>query len=383
MNIAMVNAFFHPYQGGTEKCVLELSKRLAENHEVHVITSKLENTDKEDTYKGINIHRIPSKVLEDLPDPFPPPYPITPGLALQMKKKINEIDPDIIHTHNRFFPAWNSPQLFKFLFQRPVFMTLHNARTEGIDKKTDSLGQLYDETLGKIIMKKADKLIANSKDTLDKTAPSDIPEHKKEVIYNGIDTSKYSPSHEKDVKKELGVDKYTLTVSRLVRQKGLRYMVKALQDIDQENYKHVVIGQGPEKQNLKEQAKKLGVEDKLHFTGFVPEEDMTDYYTQAEAFMLPSLYEPFGIVLVEAMSCKTPVIATVAGGIPEVLGETGINIPRRNPDEIAKNVNKLLNNPEKAEKMGKEGMKRAKQKFEWDKITEETEETYKQFLESR
>lgn len=383
MKICMVNAFFHPYQGGTEKCVLELSKRLAKDHEVHVVTSRLEETDEEDVYKGINIHRVPSKVLKDLPDPFPPPYPITPYLTLQMKRKIKEIDPDIIHTHNRFFPAWNSPQLFRFLFRKPVFMTLHNARTEGIGKKTDFLGQLYDETLGKIIMKRADKLIANSRDTLNRTAPSDIPEHRKKVIYNGIDTDKYSPSHEKDVKKELGVEKYTLTVSRLVKQKGLRYMVEALQDIDQENYKHVVIGQGPEKQSLEELAKKLGVEEKLHFTGFVPEEDMTDYYTQAEAFILPSLYEPFGIVLVEAMACKTPVIATVAGGIPEVLGDTGINIPIRSSEEIAKNVNELLNNPEKAKEMGEEGMKRAKQKFEWDKIAEETEETYKQFLESR
>ncbi len=387
MRILMVNAFFHPYQGGTEKCVLELSKRMAENHEVHVITSRLPDTSKKDTYKGIKIHRLPSKVIEDLPDPLPPPYPYTPGLTLQLRKKVKEIDPDIIHTHNRFFPKWNAPQLFRTLFNKPVFMTLHNAQTQGIDKKTDFFGQLYDNTLGKIIMKKADLLIGNSKDTLNRTAPNNMPEEKKKVIYNGIDTSKYQPTHEHDIKNELEVDKYTLTVSRLVKQKGLEYMVKALpkiieeSNVDSNRYKHVVIGQGPEKENLKELAEELGVSENLHFTGFVPEEKMTDYYTQANAFILPSLYEPFGIVLVESMACETPVIATDAGGIPEVLGDTGIGINQRNPGEIAENTVKLLENPEKAKEIGKKGRKRAKEKFEWDKITEKTEETYKDFLE--
>lgn len=387
MKIAMVNAFFHPYQGGTEKCVLELSKRLAKDHEVHVITTQLPDTKRKETYKGINIHRFPSKVLRDLPDPLPPPYPITPSLTLQMKNKIKEIDPDIIHTHNRFFVKWNAPQLFRFLFRKPVFMTLHNARTVGINRETDFLGQIYDETLGKIIMKKSDRLIANSKDTLDKTAPSNMSEHKKEVIYNGIDTSKYSPSHEHDIKEELSLDKYTLTVSRLVKQKGLDYMVEALPDIvkemetDSSNYKHVVIGQGPEKEALKEQAEELGMEENLHFTGFVPEEKMTDYYTQADAFILPSLYEPFGIVLVEAMACETPVIATRAGGIPEVMEDTGMLIDKKSPEEITEKTLEVIENPDKAEEIGKEGRERAKEKFEWDKIAEETEKSYKRFLE--
>lgn len=383
MKIAMVNAFFHPYQGGTEKYLLDLCTRLAKDHEVHVITSQLPDTEREEIYRGIKVHRLPSKVLKKLPKPVPPPYPVTPALTLQMKRKLSQIDPDVIHTHNRFFPAWNAPQLYRFLFKKPVVMTLHNARTVGIDKKTDLAGQFYDEVLGKRIMRKADILVANSKDTMEITAPPDIPEEKKKIVYNGIDTRQYHPTHEKDIRSELGVEKYTLTVCRLIKQKGLEYVVQALPEVEHDDYKHVVIGRGPEKKNLEKQARELGVEDKLHFTGFVPEEDMTDYYTQADAFVLPSLYEPFGIVLVEAMACETPVIATDAGGIPEVMGETGIPVPMRNSKRIAQGINRLLESPEEAEKMGKEGRKRAEEKFEWDKIAKDMEKVYREYLEGK
>lgn len=378
LSILHINPFFYPFQGGTEKYLLDLSKRLAKKHNVSIITSRLHGTRKYEEIHGIKVYRLESMIFKKLPLFLPPPYSISPGFPLAFKKICDQERVDIIHLHNRFCSDYYSLILLKKVIKKPLFLSLHNARTIGIKPSINIAGKAYDNTIGKIIMRGADRIIANSKWTLDVTLPSDYPKRQAEVIYNGIDTKLYKKV-KSNMKEKLGCENYSLTVSRIIPQKGLEYLVKALPYIEGD-FKAVVIGKGTEVGKLKKLAKKLKVEKKLHFTGFVPEKDMTKYYSSADVFVLPSLYEPFGIVLLEAMACETPVVAAGSGGIPEVVDKSGIIVKPRNEKQIAKGVNDLLADSKLRKKYAKKGRERAEKVFDWDIIAKQVESSYKKYL---
>lgn len=379
MKILHINPFFHPYMGGTEKYLYELCRRHAKKHDVHVVTARLEGTKKYEVLEGIHIHRVPSIILKKLPSFLPPPFASTK--AAFVMNVCREVNPDLMHLHNRFMPSFASVALWKRLFGKPLFLSLHNAKTVGIDAVTDFGGQLYDNYFGNIIMRSADFIIANSKWTNDVTVPKDYPKKQTQVIYNGVDTKKYKKT-KSDLKDKLGCENMSITVCRLQPQKGVEYLVRAL-PLVKKDFKAVVIGRGPEQKNLEKLASNLGVSDKLVFTGnrFIPEEKMPEYYSAADFSILPSLWEPFGIALAESMACGTPCISTKAAAIPEVVGDSGILVEPRNPNAIADAINTLIEDEGLRKKLGKMARERAEKYFEWNIIAKQVEKCYKDFLE--
>jgi len=380
MNICHINPFFYPFLGGTENYLLDLSKRLAKKNDVFIVTSQLEGTKAYEEYMGIRIYRLPSMVFKKLPSFLPPPFALPMGFGYHFSRICAKEKPDIVHLHNRFSPNFDSIIFWKRLLGLPLFLNIHNSRPIGINAQTDFFGGLYDDTIGRLIMESCDRIIANSRYSLNVTVPDDYPKAKQEVIYNGIDTKMYKKkkSHIKD---ELGCEHLLLSVGRLLPQKGLEYLIRALPDIDAD-YHYLMMGEGPEKENLRALVNKLGLEKRVTIMGKVPDSRKIECYSDADIFVHPSLYEPFGIVLVEAMATECAVVSTKVGGIPEVVGDAGILVEPKQSKQIADAIETIANDRKLMARFKKKGRKRTETIFDWDIIAGQFEKSYKKYLEA-
>lgn len=380
MRILHVNPFFYPYFGGTENYLFELCKRLSKRNSVGVITSRLPNTEKFEEIEGTKVYRITSIVLRKLPAFLPPPLSIPISFRRNLFKIYKQEKPDIIHLHNRFFLNFAAVVFWKKSLGVPLFLTLHNARPAGISREIDFWGQLFDDTIGKEIMRRADRIIANSKWTLNVTLPEDYPRERTEVIYNGVDTKSYRRI-DTDLKDRLGCEFLSTTLCRLIPQKGVGYLIKAVRDIEGD-FMAVIIGRGPKLVELKSLTKKLGLEKKILFvTEFISEPKKIEYYSASDFFILPSLWEPFGMVLIEAMACGNPVIATKVGGIPEIVStDCGLLVEPRSQGQIAEAANRLINDEKLRKKLSRNARERSEKFFDFDVIAEKVEKSYARFL---
>lgn len=381
MRVLHVNPFYYPYQGGTEKYLYDLCKRLARRNSVSVISSKYGNNPEFEIIDGVKVYRIKSIVLQNLPPFLPPPLAIPILFRGNMLKICEKERPDVVHIHNRFFLSYSSMVLWKKSLGAPLFITLHNARPVGINEETDFLGQLFDDYIGHRIIRSCDRVIANSRWTLETTLPQDYPRERAEVIYNGVDTQRFRRANS-NLKDRMGCEFLSVTVCRLLPQKGVKYLVDAVKEIE-EDYKAVIIGRGPCLGELKSLVKKLGIEKKVDFiTDYLTDEDLVKYYSASDFSILPSLWEPFGITLIEAMACGCPVIATNVGGIPEVVtSDCGILVSPRNPNELALAIDKLIGDKNLRRKMGRNARKRVEKHFDFDLIAEKVEQSYRRHLE--
>jgi starch synthase len=226
------------------------------------------------------------------------------------------------------------------------------------------------------------------------------------VILNGIDTEQYRPDPGTDVLERYGVDPsrpYVLFVGRITRQKGIVHLLEAASRFDPQA--QVVLAAGaPDTDEIAREMETKVARLRASRDGVIWIEKMLEkpeviqLLTHATAFVCPSIYEPLGIVNLEAMACGTAVVATATGGIPEVVveGETGLLVPfsdydpvTREPtdparfaDEIAKRVNALLTDPDLAARYGEAGRRRAVEQFSWSAIAEQTLELYRSVAEA-
>ena len=379
MDILMLNPFFYHYLGGTERHVIEVGKRLAKRHRVTVLTARLENTPEREDVEGINVVRTPAKIYWKAPHPIPPPYPVIKGLAQYIKVELAHAD--AAHIHNRFIYGPAEGKIVKQAGKK-LFLTLHNSRTVGIDWSTDFFGGLYDDFFAKPLMNMCDGVMGVSKNTLDITLPHGCPA-KTAVVYNGIDEKFFVPGKQDSEWKEYFEmnelkRKKVLTNARLLEQKGLKYLVSAMRGIDADL---IIVGRGPLHNKLAMQAKILGV--KAHFIT----ERMTDVrlaalYKSVDAFVLPSLYEPCGIAILEAMGCGVPSIGSRIGGIQEIIkdGKSGILVRPHSSEDISHALNSVLFDKGVAKRLSIGARKRVLEKFTWDIVAKKVERFYKEVV---
>lgn len=190
----------------------------------------------------------------------------------------------------------------------------------------------------------ADKIIVNSKSNM--TSLSKFIYNKKKItlIYNPVNLKK-----EKIIEKKN--KKYILTVSRLVYEKGIHILIKAFNKIKKQNYKLIIVGDGIYKKKLLRLVKSLNLQKKVIFKGWV--NNPNKFYLNSEIFILPSFFEGFGNVLIEAMNLKVPCISTLDSGSPrEILGNGryGYLVHKQNVSELTKRINYCLENPKKIKK---------------------------------
>jgi len=378
----MLDPLFFPYFGGTEKVVYEVGKRLAQKHkyEISILTSQIPQAKGvgHEEIEGMEVIRTPSIYLEHLPGFLPPPFTISPLFPLDLLKQ----GADIFHIHNRFWYYFGTLAIIKLLKRRKLMLTIHNARPRGIASDVDFWGGLYDDTMGRLIFSACDRINCVSRDAMEATIPRGM--HKKcAVIYNGVDTKSFTPGKGGEaVRKKFGIGSSPLILSngRLVTQKGFSYLLNAFAELKREieDANLLVIGKGPLKDQLIAQAKSLGVSDSFFITTGIPEAELPAYYNAADVFVLPSLYEPGAVVLYEALSCGKPVIATKAGGNPEIVSkDCGFIVPPSDSRALLEKMELLLGDEKLKKKLGAAARKRAVENFDWDIIAAGWDKSYK------
>ncbi|MDP4509953.1 glycogen synthase [Nonomuraea turcica] len=304
---------------------------------------------------------------------------------------------DVVHSHTWY--ANFAGHVAKLLHGIPHVVTTHSLEPLR-PWKAEQLGGGYtiSSWAERTALAAADAVIAVSegmrRDVL--AAYPEISPDKVSVIHNGIDTAEYVPDPGLDVLRKHGVDlsrPYVVFVGRITRQKGLIHLLHAARSFDPDAQLVLCAG-APDTTEIAAEVTQL-VRD-LDRDGVVwiqemlPKPEVIQLLTHATVFVCPSVYEPMGIVNLEAMACETAVVATATGGIPEVVadGETGLLVPieqgadgtPHDPDrfaaDLAERVNTLLADPGRAAAMGKAGRVRAVEHFSWERIAHRTMELY-------
>jgi len=304
---------------------------------------------------------------------------------------------DIVHSHTWY--ANLGGHLAKLTWSIPHVVTTHSLEPLR-PWKAEQLGGGYNLSrfCEQTAIEGADAVIAVSKgmrqDVLT-TYPNLDPE-RVHVIHNGIDAEVYRPKPSEETLINLGIDPsipFALFAGRLTRQKGLQLLLAAAPEIDP-RFQLVIVASSPDTPEIAAEVAALAERVRknrgnLVWIGrFIPLEDLIHLYSSASVFVCPSIYEPFGLVNLEAMACETAVVASSVGGIPEIVveGETGYLIDYDGEDAesfnstLAARVGDLLSNPTLAAEMGKAGRRRVLQSFGWPAIAAQTLELYDSIL---
>ena len=305
---------------------------------------------------------------------------------------------DVVHSH-----TWYSGlggHLAGLLHGIPHVVTAHSLEPDRPWKR-EQLGGGYDVSSWseKNAMENADAVIGVSsgmKEAILRAYPR-IDESRVHVILNGIDTAEWfhvapEAPESTGIIERLGVDTsrpVVAFVGRITRQKGVPHLVKAAQDFDKD-IQIILCAGAPDTPEIAAETEGLvnklrETRDGVHWvTDMLPKEEIREIYSAADIFVCPSVYEPLGIVNLEAMACETAVVASDVGGIPEVVvdGETGTLVHYDEADtttfekDIASAVNTLAADAELTKKFAAAGLARVKQEFTWDKIAQQTVDVY-------
>ncbi|KAB1977665.1 glycogen synthase [Streptomyces triticiradicis] len=302
---------------------------------------------------------------------------------------------DLVHSHTWY--ANLAGHLAKLLHGIPHVMTAHSLEPLR-PWKAEQLGGGYALSgwAERTAVEAADAVIAVSgamRDDILGCYP-DLDPARVRVVHNGIDTSLYRPDHGIDVLERIGLDTgrpYVLFVGRITRQKGVPHLLRAVRDIDPAA--QVVLCAGaPDTPEIESEFRELyrelsAVRDGVHWIPqMLPRPDVVQLLTHAAVFVCPSVYEPLGIVNLEAMACGTAVVASRVGGIPEVVedGGTGLLVPLGDDFEagLARALDSVLTDPGTARRMGEAGRRRAVGEFGWDTVARRTVRLYEEVLEA-
>jgi glycogen synthase len=308
---------------------------------------------------------------------------------------------DIVHCH-----TWYSHLgglLTKYLQGIPLVLTTHSLEPHR-PWKVEQLGTAYDASswVERTAYKNADGVVAVSEAMKqDVHELYGVPDDRIRVIHNGIDLHQYRPTPNPEVLRSYGIDPnlpYVLFVGRITRQKGIIHLVNAIKYIHAGA--QIVLCAGapdtPEIGHEMTDAVDRARHDSPHRIVWIHEmlakDKVIALYTHAAIFVCPSVYEPFGIINLEAMACETPVVASRVGGIPEVVddGETGLLVPiapigggevePRDPNrfsrDLADAINVLLDDPARRAAMAANARARVEQQFSWTSIARQTLEFY-------
>ena len=333
--------------------------------------------------------------------------PVLNALAHSIDFNIKPSGADVVHCHTWYSHFGGIAA--KLAYGIPLVITAHSLEPLRPWKR-EQLGGGYDFSswIEKTALEMADAVIAVSKETkADVLNHFDVDESKIEMIYNGIDTEQYHCVDTQYCFAKYGIDPekpYVLFVGRITRQKGIVHLVNAIQYIDPECQVVRCAGAPDTPEIAKEMSDAVDVARKIRdgiiwIEEMVTKEIAIELYSNAAIFCCPSIYEPFGIINLEAMACETPVVASAVGGIKEVVvhGETGLLVPveqlkvapfepvdpEKFSGDLAEAVNSLIADPELCKKMGAASRARAVDTFSWTAIAEQTADLYRKLSEAK
>lgn len=395
MRVLMLSWEYPPHNiGGLGKHVAELVPHLAGlGVQVHLLTPRLRGGYAVEVVTANSlIHRVEPPAGVDPADFFGVVQRTNVSLEVAGRELFERLGGfDIIHGHD-WLVAYAATAL-KHAYRTPLVVTMHATeygRNRG--RLTGDLPRAI-HSVEWWLTYEAWRVITCSRFMRDEVAQAlQVPPDKIDVIPNGVDAARFE--------RWFGVDladfrarfahpseRVVFGVGRLVWEKGYQDLVAAGPQIlaAAPDVKFVVAGTGPLLDSLRAQAESLGLGPKFYFTGFIPDEDRDRLFVLADVAVFPSHYEPFGIVALEAMAARAPVVATDVGGFREIIAnhETGILVYPGNPDSVAWGVLHTLRHPEWTRQRVENAYRLVKERYNWTRIARETLEVYRRVVAER
>jgi glycosyltransferase involved in cell wall biosynthesis len=364
MRICHLNPFYFPYAGGIERRIQAAAGAMADRHDVHIVTADLPETEPgtETTTDGVTIHRLPSRF------PFGRMYNPPPVITQGLTRRLRQIAPDVIDFHFRWSPSYN--RAFRGLEGAARVATYHNTWGEGqgalgaVSRLND---RLYARTLDR-----ADRVVAVSDFIRDDLIDHGTDAQRIRVVPNGVDAgSTHAPAApETDI-----AGPYVLSIGRLVGVKGLDVAVDAMVHAPDDLHL-VLVGKGPAAGALARRAQRNGVADRVHLTGWVPEDEKRRLLGSALAYVHPARFEAFGLSVLEAMAAGCPPIAARVGGLPQVVGDAGILLDH-DPRAWAAAIGRLHASTTERDDLAAKARRRAAG-FDWRTVARDLEAVYEE-----
>jgi len=384
MKICMLTWEFPPrIVGGIARHCFGLSKALAKkNHDVHVVTLEFPGAPAFEEIEGVKVHRVRIELGH--------PNFITWTFIFNhfMEKLVailnRDIEFNVIHIHD-----WLTAPVgiaSKYYSNKPLVSTVHSievGRAQGLH----SPDSLLIDGLEWWMTYEARKVIScSSSMKWELENHFHLPSEKIIVIPNAVDVSKYERKiNPEAVKRRYGIEPYekvVLFIGRLVPQKGVEYLVRAIPLILQHHrdVKFVIAGDGWSKDYLEDLARSAGFGNKIRFLGFISDSDLTELTIGSDVLVVPSVYEPFGIVALEGMAAGIPVVAANVGGLSEIIehDRTGVLVYPKNPESIAWGVNRVLSDPGYSRWLVQNAKRRVQEVYSWEAVAQRTIEVYEE-----
>ena len=305
-------------------------------------------------------------------------------LSFNVNMVSDPIDADVVHTHTWYTNFAGA--LAKKTYGCKLVATVHSLEPLRPWKK-EQLGAGYELSswMEREGLEACDAIVAVSQEMKqDILRFYGIPAGTVHVIHNGVDPEKYHPKDGSASLAKYGIRRpFVFFCGRLSRQKGIFDLVKAIDSVPDGTQLVLATGK-PDTPDLIDELRAAvdGRTDVVWIHEMLEDPDLVNLYNEATVFACPSIYEPFGIINLEAMACETPVVAAAVGGIKEVVvdGGTGLLVPPADPPKLARALTEVLEDPGLAAKMGKAGRARVLEHFTWDRIGEKTLALYRSLV---
>jgi glycosyltransferase involved in cell wall biosynthesis len=374
--------------GGIAAHVHDLSLALGQlNVDVKVITCDFPGAKDYEEIDGISVHRIDSYKY---PTSNFASWVYMMNLNMQdyaihlIREEVERGKVCVIHCHD-----WLVAKVaigLKHLFRIPLLATIHSTehgRRKGIQSEYQRMIHQTESWLAN----EAWRVICCSKYMAEQVSQLfNIPFTRIDTIPNGVNSDQYSTVSPSPTFKQQYAhprEKLALYVGRLVYEKGVSVLVDAVNLVQQQtNAKFIIVGDGYMRDRLVNQAQQVRALNKIFFTGFLDEESVKKLYRVADVFVIPSLYEPFGIVALEGMASGVPVVASGVGGLAEIIthDQTGVLVYPNNPESLAWGINRVLTDPGYAQWLKENAREHVKTAYNWNTIAATTTTVYNQIV---
>lgn len=377
LKVLFLNYEFPPSGGGagnaTYHTSLEMSRR---GHRVDVLTSRLSNQAMIENVENLTIHRVFSSRLGIHESGLfgALTYLMTAGRRMRQLARRN--DYDIYHFYFGL-PTGLLALYVRWFRKKPYIISLRGSDVPGYDTNRWYLQPLHVilRPLSRFIWSRAAAVVALSKNLRD-LAHLTAPDLDIGVIGNAVCTDLFPQKQHGNLSKPVRLT----CVCRLVKRKGIEHLLDAMQSLKNEGFLLEIVGTGDQEQSVRRLIEEKGLTNEVTMVGYVPRNCLAERYHASDIFVLPSLSESFGQVLLEAMSCGLPIVASRVGGIPETVedGVNGLLVEPGCSASLAGAIRRLANDPDLCAKFGDNNARLARSHYGWSTIATRYEEVYAQ-----
>jgi glycosyltransferase involved in cell wall biosynthesis len=383
LRVLLLNYEYPPMGGGagnaTRCTAIELARR---GHAVHVLTSRLPAQPVVETVDGVTVCRVWSLRRSLHRCGLFGAGSYIASAFVELVRLARTYDYDVYHFYFGL-PTAILALYVHFVLGKPYIIALRGSDVPGYDDTKWYMRPLHAllRPLTRYLWRNA-RCVTTLTRNLQELARKTAADVETVVIGNGIDAERYprKPAEARPATTGLRL----IAVCRLIPRKGLEFLIEAMDQLKHDGTVLEIVGSGQDQQLIEKLIEKRGLQDHVKLSGYVPSEQLYIHYHRADLFVLPSLSESFGQVLLEAMSCGLPVVATTVGGIPEVIRDRtgGVLVAPRSAAALVDSVRWLAANPKQRERMGRYNADKAREQYTWRTIASSYEALYYRIIDA-